>query len=1139
MKVRKLAVALALAGGLGSSLAQALGLGEAQLKSNLNEPLQAEIELVSPGDLTRDEIIASLASREAFSQAGLDRAYYLNSVDFSVVRTDQGKLAIRLTSDKPLREPYISFLMEVAWPSGRLMREYSFLVDPPTYSEEPAQPVSAPTASQQPSTTQARQPEPQPQQRSTAGTQTRGEYGPTRASDTLWSIAEQVRPNQSVSTQQVMLALQDLNPDAFIGNNINRLKRGQVLRTPTLDDVQRRTAREAIQQVVAQNRRFKSATQQTAVDATQRKSQQAPSTSGAAQGDELKLVVDETGKKSTEGTHGGGIGGTGEGEVSPDVAVAMEQVDKVERENEDLQNQVQDLEEQLNTLQQLMKLKDDQLAQLQQQMKQEGIKPETQGQPGSEGAGGEATAEAPEQTAAAEAQAPAESQGEPTVDQAAGETAAEAESMAQEGEAAAPEQPAQEEAAATEQPAAQQPAETEQQAQAEPETAMTQPAETQPEVQTEPEQPKEETFTTRSFFDQLVSNPMYQIGAGGVGIGILAFLWWLARRNAAREKSFYEQLQSEEEGLDTDSSLAAGSFDTEADTAELAEEEKVESEGEGEDVIGEADVYLAYGRLDQAAQVLEEAISKEPSRSDLRLKLLEVYAEHGDKDSFEKQVGEVKALGDEEALNQAMQLREKLAEADQMPSIDDLESQLKADVQRGGGEDEFGLGGDSLAEEERPSEADKLEEAAPEEEDLSLEWDLSEEAAGTVEEAEDKADEAAEQVEEPEKEEDHGMINFDTADLGLEEETSEEEPVAEAGETEGEKEEEAFDFSLDTEDLEETTSEDVLSDEELDSLDLESEFDAGEGELPEEEEDFSFDDLDFEETVSEKAEEPEAEEPETGLAEEEAPKSDEAPDIEAELEESLETPEEEGGDFDDSFLEELDAELDKVTEEGEEDITEEKASGDELDDLELDVSDDDLALIEEVAGDEETEGLEPPSLEEESAEEGAAEESDESEALGLADEEPLLDMDLDEPETATEGEPAEPLEELGETETPEETPEEAIDSLAEEPEEVVDETQAEVEEPDLESEFDDSILEEASEASAETESVETPDTDLGEDEDFDFLAGTDEAATKLDLARAYIEMGDSDGARDILEEVALEGSDEQKQEAQTLLKKLS
>ena len=72
-----------------------------------------------------------------------------------------------------------------------------------------------------------------------------------------------------------------------------------------------------------------------------------------------------------------------------------------------------------------------------------------------------------------------------------------------------------------------------------------------------------------------------------------------------------------------------------------------------------------------------------------------------------------------------------------------------------------------------------------------------------------------------------------------------------------------------------------------------------------------------------------------------------------------------------------------------------------------------------------------------------------------------------------------------------------------------------------------------------TLAADIDESDLGDDDDFDFLAGTDEAATKLDLARAYIEMGDSDGARDILEEVALEGDDEQKTEAQDLLKNMS
>ncbi len=183
--------------------------------------------------------------------------------------------------------------------------------------------------------------------------------------------------------------------------------------------------------------------------------------------------------------------------------------------------------------------------------------------------------------------------------------------------------------------------------------------------------------------------------------------------------------------------------------------------------------------------------------------------------------------------------------------------------------------------------------------------------------------------------------------------------------------------------------------------------------------------------------------------------------------------------LDESFLDELDAELEKAEEESDSAELDLKESS--LDDLELDVSDEDLALMEEFS--EVDKAAEPE-------ESGASLD----EELGLEDAFEDLEADAD---TSDDEANVPSLE-------PEEPPEPVTESGA-----------------------------------RPSTALDIDDSDLGDDDDFDFLAGTDEAATKLDLARAYIEMGDSDGARDILEEVALEGNDEQKTEAQELLKNLS
>jgi len=374
MKVRKLAVALALAGGLGSGVAQALGLGEIELQSYLNEPLDAEIVLPQSRGVNPADVFVNIASEQAYERVGLDRNQFLSKLRFQVVTGNDGSLIVNVSSREPLREPYLNFLLELTWPSGRLMREYAVLVDPPVYAEESGvqEQVNTPTvtttrATSQPSTTRSAESVRRQQQaeRSLSTGYQANTFGPTGASDTLWTIASQVRPDNSVSMQQVMLAIQDLNPDAFIGNNINRLKRGEVLRVPSLDQIQSRTRAEATRLVAQQNEAFQAP--QRTVDATaQRQPEPSAQQEAAAGGDELKLVVSE--EPGTESSESGSAGGDSElpGGVDAGTAVAMEELESARRENDELNSRVEDLQDQVQTLQRLLELKNTQLAEMQQ-----------------------------------------------------------------------------------------------------------------------------------------------------------------------------------------------------------------------------------------------------------------------------------------------------------------------------------------------------------------------------------------------------------------------------------------------------------------------------------------------------------------------------------------------------------------------------------------------------------------------------------------------------------------------------------------------------------------------------------------------------------------------------------------------------
>lgn len=1089
MKVRKLAVALALAGGLGSGVAQALGLGELELQSYLNEPLDAEITLPQSRGINPADVFVNIASPEAYERVGLDRNQFLSKLRFQVVPGNDGRLIINVSSREPLREPYLNFLLELTWPNGRLLREYAVLVDPPVYAEESGveEQVSAPAVS---STQSAQQPT-AVRSAESARRQARAEqslssgyrantFGPTGPSDTLWTIASQVRPDDSVSMQQVMLAIQDLNPDAFMGNNINRLKRGEVLRIPSMDQIQSRSRAEATRLVAQQNQAFQ--TPQRTVDATAEQSAgSAAQGAGGTGGDELKLIVANDGDQQPSDS--GSAGGDGQlpGGVDAGTAVAMEELESARRENAELNSRVEDLQDQVETLQRLLELKNTQLAEMQQSAATGDEAAEGAGEP-AETASAEAGADAG--ASRAEAETSAES-AEPTTpaegDDASGDMAdtetagAEAQASAESARevpadtAQEPEQPVAVDADAT---ADSDPSDLDDTS-AESAPAATQPAQSQPEAQQpapKPTQPAADKGFPGNIIDAITSNPMYQIALGGGLIVLLLLLLLLARRNANREKAFYEQLNSES--------------DEGADSFDLSLEDEGQESAEG-DAIAEADAYIAYGRHDQAAQTLENAISREPSRTDLRLKLLSVYADNQDRDSFEKQFGEIEALDDEDAVASANELRARLEEAESMPSIDDLESELRSDS--------FTASREAADEDESDYSADFESAFASE----------TEEAGDEDKPASDEllADQFDAEKEEPQENE-FGEFDTDFADVDLSEFEEQESDQAETSKEESKDDMIEFDLSgieLESDDDKSASSEEVTETGESGEWDLSSEFEtdveeSAQTEVPDdlsEEEDLSLDfeasDLTDEETVAEE---------DSG--------SDKSGQSEEESESDLES-------LDESFLDDLDAELDKVA--GEEDeLGGSEMEESSLDDLELDVSDEDLALMEEISdsGDSANRDDEQESLDEELGLEDA-----------LGEDDTLGDVAGAGPEETVES--AEDLEQEG-LDTLENAEESADASAGEDAED----------EPELPVASDEVGGSEKKSAVADIDESE-----LGDDDDFDFLAGTDEAATKLDLARAYIEMGDTDGARDILEEVALEGNEEQKAEAQDLLKNLS
>ncbi len=263
-----------------SSEVWAIGLGDITLDSALNEPLRAEIVLLSASPDELSDLKVTLASAETFDRYGIDRPFYLQGIQFNVVSSGTDSV-VQIRSRSPITEPFLTFLVEATWSSGRLLREYTVLLDPPTYaapSTQQAPAVEAPRRSapsdsgqiqRQPAPTrQQARPAPQPSQ--PARTNDSGSsdtssvsdsdyesppeprpqptvddspYGTTDGGDlivqrgeTLWGLAARNRPDGRLTINQTMLAIFEANPAAF-GGNINVLNAGASLRIPSADEV--------------------------------------------------------------------------------------------------------------------------------------------------------------------------------------------------------------------------------------------------------------------------------------------------------------------------------------------------------------------------------------------------------------------------------------------------------------------------------------------------------------------------------------------------------------------------------------------------------------------------------------------------------------------------------------------------------------------------------------------------------------------------------------------------------------------------------------------------------------------------------------------------------------------------------------
>ncbi|MGB7931261.1 MAG: FimV/HubP family polar landmark protein [Gammaproteobacteria bacterium] len=243
---RKLAIAAALLCLSVTSRVFAIGLGDIKIQSMLNAPLDAVIQLTSASKQELDELKITIAPRESFQKMGIPRTAILDDIKFRVEQTPGGLPVIRVTTRQPVREPFLDFLIEASWSKGHLLRQYTLLVDPPVTmpAAPPAQraPVrQAPSPSsevrQAPSPVRVPVAAPVTATRVPAAAGDVDRYGPVKRNETLWDIAKRLRPDSDISMQQMMIALLRANPEAFTANNINNLKAGATLQIPRRDEI--------------------------------------------------------------------------------------------------------------------------------------------------------------------------------------------------------------------------------------------------------------------------------------------------------------------------------------------------------------------------------------------------------------------------------------------------------------------------------------------------------------------------------------------------------------------------------------------------------------------------------------------------------------------------------------------------------------------------------------------------------------------------------------------------------------------------------------------------------------------------------------------------------------------------------------
>ncbi len=588
-----------------------LGLGKLTVDSYLGQPLSARIELLAATKEELDSLSAKVADPSLYQQNKLQYQGVLSRARVALERGPGDTAYLKVTSPTPVSEPFLDLLVELNWSSGRVVRDYTFLLDPPgTAAPPPVEPIAPLRAGSAPAAPAARAPAASAAPAAPRGA---GDSYSVKRGDTLSKIASQYKP-ETVTLDQMLVALFKSNQDAFDGANMNRLRSGAIMTIPNAVEASATPTTEATRTVRVQASDWRAYRDRVAAAAPV-----ADQGGGRTAGGRIGTAVEDRTPAARPGSDQLRVSkeAAGKGAGAAENAVARE------AQLREAQSRIAELEKTLKDLQRAVEIRNQTLAQAQTQ---------------AEAATGKAPAPTPPPSATpppAATTPPPSAAPVPAAVPVPPPVAAEPPKVVEPPKAEPPPAPA------AEPPKAAEPAKVEPPPAAE-------PPKVEPPKAVVPKAPvKAPAKAPPGFFEDLFgSTPPWAIGAGA-----LAVLGGIAALIAARRRKTTKFEDSIISGTDIKTNTVFGSTGGGVvNTGDNSLASDFSREGLGNidtdevDPIAEAEVYLAYGRDAQAEEILKDALKKDPQRQEIYLKLLEIHAQHNKPSAFETVASELYAV---------------------------------------------------------------------------------------------------------------------------------------------------------------------------------------------------------------------------------------------------------------------------------------------------------------------------------------------------------------------------------------------------------------------------------------------------------------------------------------------------------------